>query len=139
MKEAMVEALAGDGDVHIVSDGEIQEALPADHVMLWEEDLLFAPIQYPPTGNPALEGSPDAIGNGGLPELVLHTLESGDGENAADLQLLFHAWPYLFQEGGHGTPVPRRFFWDSRRGFLSIRRALRSLIPALAAATAWVW
>lgn len=74
--------------------------------MLWEEDLRLAPIQGPPPGNPALEGPPDAIGDGGLPELVLHSLENGDGEDACDLQQFLHAWPYLFEGVRPGTPVP---------------------------------
>lgn len=90
----------------IVSDGEIQEALPSDLGMLGEEDLLLAPIQGPPPGNPALEGPPDAIGDGGLPELVLQGLENGDGEDAWDLQQLLHARPYRFEGGRPGTPVP---------------------------------
>lgn len=139
MKEPMVEALAGDGHVQIVRDGEIQEALPADLVMLWEEDLLLAPIQGPPPGNPALEGPPDAIGDGGLPELVLQGLENGDGEDARILSSSFTRGHICSRGSGRVRQCRSRFFWDGSCGFLSIRRALRSLIPALAAATAWVW
>lgn len=57
MEEAVAEALAADGDAQIVTDGEVRQPLSADRVMLREDDLLLAPVQRPPPGNPALKGS----------------------------------------------------------------------------------
>lgn len=41
MVEPMVERLAGDGDVEVVADREIRQALPSGFVMLREENLLL--------------------------------------------------------------------------------------------------
>ena len=105
MKEAMVEALAGHGDAQFVADGKVRQALSADLVMLGEEDLLLAAVQRPPAGDPAFEGAPHPVRDNGLPELVLHSLEDGDGKDALDLEQLFHARPHLFEGVLTGSPV----------------------------------
>ena len=108
MEAPMVKALACDGDAQFIADGEIEQALPSDFVSLGEVDLLLATVQRPPAGNPALKGASHPIRDGVLPELVLHGLEDGDGQNPLDLEQLFHARPHLFEGVWSGPPVQQK-------------------------------
>lgn len=136
--EPIGQGFAGDGDLETVAEREIRKALLAGLMVLREENLLLPAVQSPPAGDPAFQRSSYGIGYDILAELVLERLEDRDGDDALDLEQFLDARPEWLERIGAGAPVAPLFFCEGSFGSFSIRRALRSLIPALAAATAWV-
>ena len=82
MVEPVRKGLAGEGDVELVGDGEIGQALSPGGVPLREEHFLVGTVQGAPVGDPALQGAPHAVRHDVRSELLLQGLEDADRHQA---------------------------------------------------------
>src|SRR3546814_18733298 len=89
---------------------EIRQALPTGLMMLREEDLLLAAVQFPSAGDPALQCSSYRIGNSILADLVLERLEDRDGNDTADLEPILKTWPESADPNRARAPVQPLLF-----------------------------
>ena len=137
MVEQMRKGPAGDGHAELGAIGEVRERLSAGRMLLSEDQLALRPLGRPPMGDPPLQRAQMAVAI--APRMQpLQLFEQSRGPDLG--RGLEHRHEFVAPDLGErirACPVAPPSRWLGRTGLASMRRPVRSLNPARAAAAAW--